>query len=126
MTIKLLNSEIPGLTSGHANSPNQLLIFDQWFKLWATRDGQIESFGSKERLEVKQIEVVVIHKVGEKLVAKAMEGGHDPQSQVPLTIGGPIYIPEGQGRKTVSMYCTPALSIQYKMNLSAHSSQPVQ
>lgn len=72
---------------------NELLVLYQGFKLWAPRNGQIESLGSEERLQIKQIEVIIIHQISEQLVTKAIEGRHDLQAEVPPAIGGATDIP---------------------------------
>ena len=55
-------------------SPNELLVLDEWFKLGPSRNSYVECLGCEERLEIKEIEIVVINQVSEKLVAKAIEG----------------------------------------------------
>lgn len=68
--------------------PNQRL------KLWSPRDGHVQSLGSEECLEVKQIEVVEIHQVREQLIGQAVQGGHHGQCELPATVGGAIHKPE--------------------------------
>lgn len=63
-----------------------LLILDERFELGSTRYGQVESLGSEERLDVKQVEIVFVHKVSEKLACQAVQCGHLGQSQLPLPI----------------------------------------
>ena len=75
----------------HAGSPDKLLVLNQWFKLRPSWDSYVEGFSCEERLEIKQIEIVVINQVSEQLVAKAIEGRHDSQRQVPSPIGGAIH-----------------------------------
>lgn len=58
--------------------PYQLLILHEWFKLWSSRNGNVECFSCEERLEIKEVEVVVINKICQQLVAKTIEGGHNP------------------------------------------------
>lgn len=76
--------------------PNELLVFDKRLKLGASRDGQVQSLGREERLHVKQVEVVIINKVCEQLVAKAIQRGHDRQGQVPTSVCGSVHHPTGQ------------------------------
>lgn len=47
-------------------------VSDQWLKLWSPRNSHIQSFGSEESLEVKQVEVIEIHQVGEQLIGQAV------------------------------------------------------
>ena len=72
------------------SSPDKLLIFDEGFKLGPSWDGDVESLRREERLEVKEIEIVVINEVSEKLVAKTIEGGHYSQGEVPSTVSGAV------------------------------------
>ena len=78
-------------------SPIYLLevnVPDQRLKLGPSGDGHVESLGSEEGLEVKQIEVVVIHQVCEQLVSQAVEGGHHRERELPATVGGAVHKPE--------------------------------
>ena len=42
---------------------DQLLIFHERFKLWPSWNCKIQRFGCEERLEIKQIEVIVINQI---------------------------------------------------------------
>ena len=66
------------------------MVFDEWFKFWSSRNGNVESFSREERLQIKKVEIVVVNKISEELVAKAIESRHNTQSEVPSTIGGAI------------------------------------
>lgn len=74
-------------------SPNECLVLDKRFKFGTSRNGQVEGFGCEERFDVKQVKVVVVDKVCQELVAKAIESGHDGETEVPATIRGPIHKP---------------------------------
>lgn len=43
------------------DSPNELLVLHKWLKLWSPRDGQVQSLGCKERLDIEEVEIVVIN-----------------------------------------------------------------
>ena len=83
-----LSNKAPPLAT--YNVPNELLVFDEWFKFWSSGNGNVESFCREERLQIKKVKIVVINKIGEELVAKAIESRHNTQSEVPSTIGGAI------------------------------------
>ena len=40
---------------------DQLLVLHQRLKFWPPRNGQVECFGCEERLQVKQVEIIVIN-----------------------------------------------------------------
>ena len=79
------------------DSPDLLLLLHQGLKLGPTWDGQVEGFGSEERLQIEQIEVIFIHQICQQLVAKAIEGGHDLQGEVPVVVGGAVHQPVWEG-----------------------------
>ena len=83
-------------SQARTGSPDLLLCLHQGFKLRSTRDGQVEGFGSEERLQVKQVKVIFIHQICQQLVAKAIEGGHYLQGKVPMVVGGAIHQPGGE------------------------------
>lgn len=69
-------------------------VSDQGLKLGPPRDGHVKGLGREEGLEVKQIEVVVVHQVCEQLVSQSVEGGHHGQGELPAAVRGAIHKPE--------------------------------
>ena len=69
-------------------------VLDEGLKLGATRDSHVESLGCEERLQVKQVVVVVINQVCEQLIGQSIQDWHDGQGQVPLSVGCTIHVSE--------------------------------
>ena len=94
-----MNTPLQGqpLTPCHAPSPDELLVLDERLKLGSSWDGEVQSLGREEGLEVKEVEVVVINKVSKKLVAKAIESRQDLKSEVPAAICRAIHHPGSGG-----------------------------
>ena len=55
-----------------------------------TWDGHVEGFGGVERLEIEQIEVILVDKITQKLVGQTMQICHNIEAKMPFTIGGTI------------------------------------
>ena len=62
-------------------------ISEQWLELGSTRDRGVQGFGSEKRLQVKQIVIILVDNVREKLVGQAVQVCHYLQRQVPLLVG---------------------------------------
>lgn len=77
----------------------KICIPDQRFKLGSTRDGHVESLGGEEGLEIKEIEVVVIHQIGQQLVGQTVEGRHHRQGHVPILVAGAVDHPVWYSKK---------------------------
>lgn len=67
---------------------------DERLKLGASRDGHVERLGGEESLEVKQVEVVVVHQVGEQLVGQTVQRGHHGQGELPAPVRRSIHVSE--------------------------------
>ena len=62
-------------------------ISHQRFKFRSSGNGNIQRLCSKECLKVKQVKVVVIYKIGQKLVSQSIEGWHYGKCYVPSSVG---------------------------------------
>ncbi|RNA42797.1 hypothetical protein BpHYR1_029176 [Brachionus plicatilis] len=65
-------------------------VFDERLKFWTARYRDIERLGRKKRLQVEQVEVVVVEQVGEQLVAQPIQIGEHGQRQVPAAVRGAV------------------------------------
>ena len=65
-------------------------ISNQRFKFRSSRNGNIQRLCSKECLKVKQVKVVVIHKICQKLVSQSIERWHYGKCYVPSSVGGAV------------------------------------
>ena len=63
-----------------------LLVLDKRLELGTARDGQVKRLGREERLEVEQIEVVLVDEIGDELVGEAIECRHLRQRQTPASV----------------------------------------
>ena len=72
----------------------ELFVLDERFKLGSARDRHIERLGCEERLEVEQVEVVVVHKVCQQLIGQSVQRRHDGQTQVPLAVCASVHVPD--------------------------------
>ena len=54
-----------------------LWVSEQWLKLGTSRNGHVQGFGGEETLLVKQVKVVFVNEVTQKLVRESMQVGHD-------------------------------------------------
>lgn len=62
-------------------------VSNKRLKLGTSRNSHIQCLGSKEGLQVKQVEIVVIHKVSEQLVGQSVQRGHHRQGELPTLVG---------------------------------------
>ncbi|KAK4812136.1 hypothetical protein QYF61_000977 [Mycteria americana] len=61
----------------------QIDVSNKRFKLGTSRNSHVQRLGGKESFQVKQIEIVVIHKVSEQLIGQPVQRGHHRESELP-------------------------------------------
>ena len=71
----------------------ECLIFDKWFELRASGDGEVKSLGGEKGLEVKNVKIVVIHQVSEQLTSQSVQRRHHRKRQIPLSVSVTIHKP---------------------------------
>mmetsp|Transcript_8730 Transcript_8730/g.18588 ORF Transcript_8730/g.18588 Transcript_8730/m.18588 type:complete len:335 (-) Transcript_8730:298-1302(-) len=64
---------------------------EQGLELGPSGDAHVEGLGCDEGLRLKQVEVVAVCKVAHQLTCQPVQGGHDGQRQLPLSVAGAIH-----------------------------------
>ncbi len=91
-------------------------VFDQRFKLGATGDGQIERLGREKGFQIEQVEVVVIHEIGEQLIGHSVQCGELRQAEEPAAIGRTIHVSGIKMQKTEQVKIWQALGLSERVN----------
>lgn len=78
-------------------------ISNERLELGPSRNSHVQCLGGEECFQVKQIEVVVIHQVGEQLICQPVQRGHHGQSELPPLVRGTIDIPARKQNGTLTV-----------------------
>uniref|UniRef100_A0A182WWC5 Uncharacterized protein n=1 Tax=Anopheles quadriannulatus TaxID=34691 RepID=A0A182WWC5_ANOQN len=68
------------------------MILNERLKLWPTGDRHVERFSREEAFRIEQVEEIIIHQIGQQLIAQPVQCGHLWQRKVPLPVRRPIHM----------------------------------
>lgn len=87
-----INDKVRRIASTSTGGVLVLAVAHERLELGSAGDGHVERFGREERLDVEQVEVVLVDEVGEQLVAQAVQRAHLRQRQVPPPVRRPAHV----------------------------------